>query len=107
MLQHLPIRSTNFVSSNFFSCRVSARLIEAEKTYKRAAKTADTYKVQVGRLNPTGATTKRKFSLTPMRGGITAAKGINKDLQMQLMEKELEALRSGVKNKESMACTVS
>jgi hypothetical protein len=42
-----------------------------------------------------------------MRGGITAAKGINKDLQMQLMEKELEALRSGVKNKESMACTVS
>jgi len=86
---------------------VSARLIEAEKTYKRASKTADTYKVQVGRLNPTGVTTKRKFSVTPMRGGVTAAKGLNKDLQMQLMEKELEALRNGAKRKGSTACTVS
>ena len=87
---------------------MSARLIEAEKTYKRASKTAETYKVQVGRLNPSGVAAKRSFARTPMRGGsITAAKAVNKDLQMQLMEKELEALRSGVKNKSSSACVLS
>ena len=90
--------------------RVSAQLIEAEKTYKRASKTADTYKVQVSKLNPTGVVTKpRKFSVAPMRGGggVAASNATNKDLQISLMEKELAQLRAGVKNKESKACVVS
>lgn len=93
--------------------RVSAQLIEAEKTYKRASKTADTYKVQVSKLNPTGAAPKQlKFSVAPLRGGAGGlmgggGKAVDKDLQIQLMEKELAALRDNMKNKESKACVVS
>jgi hypothetical protein len=86
---------------------VSAQLIEAEKTYKRASKTAETYKVQVSKLNPTGVPAKRKFAAIPTRGTLTAAKGIDKDLEMQLMEQELAKLRDGVRNKESSICVVS
>lgn len=94
-----------------FPLRLSAQLIEAEKTFKRAAKTTDTYKQQVTKLNPTGAMVAPKrsvFSGNGRGGGATlASKKLDKNLQVTLMEKELEALRDGIKNKGSKACTIS
>lgn len=114
VLSHFVFSSmpyTDMLCLYCFFYRVSAQLIEAEKTYKRAAKTADTYKMQVSKLNPSGAVSKqRKFSVTPLRpgaGGLVGGKPVDKDLQIMLMEKELAALRDGMKNKESKTCVMS
>ena len=103
---------TSHTNFNVLCCMtefsVSSKLVEAEKNYRRAAKTAESYKIQVTKLNPTGATTKRKFSNVQVRpNGPKLTKVLDKDLQISLMEKELAALKEEVNNKKSKACIIS